>query len=107
VSASFRSEYEYGGMIADTVWASWVENGMQVGHMSLTGQMCREGFILRLMELLDVRLGNGDRNGMVVADPGDVWKQEWAGVPVAEIVLEECPANLGTAMRGDCQCQSK
>jgi hypothetical protein len=93
-------------MIADTVFASWVENGMQVGHMSLTGQMCREGFILRLMELLDVRLG-GDRNGVVAKAQGNVWQQEWAGLPVAQTVLEECPANLGTAMRGDCQCQSK
>ena len=106
MSASFRSEYDYGGMIADTVFSSWVENGMQVGHMSLTGQMCREGFILRLMELLDVRLG-GDRNGVVAEAQGNVWQQEWAGLPVAQTVPEECPANMGTAMRGDCQCQSK
>jgi hypothetical protein len=55
----FQSEYEYGAMLADIVYESWAKNKMQINHHQLVGQMCREGFVLRLMTLLDIKLGSG------------------------------------------------
>jgi hypothetical protein len=51
----FQSEYQYGAMVAETVYESWAKNNMQIEHHHLVGEMCREGFVLRLMSLLDVK----------------------------------------------------
>jgi hypothetical protein len=100
-----KSEYAYGGQLADEVFAEWLESGMEIGCHSLMGESYRAGFIDRLAELLDVP--RRSRNALVVEDPGDQWQQEWAGLSVAQVVFEECPTDLGLSMRGDCQCQSK
>lgn len=73
-----RSEFEFGGELADELFAEWYENGMRIGHHSLTGESYRAGFVFRLMELLDVR-GIG-RGGVVDQAQGDIRGQKRAGL---------------------------
>jgi len=94
-----KSEYAYGGQLADEVFAEWLESGMQIGHRSLMGESYRAGFIDRLAELLDVRRGRGDR--VVGKATGNAREQKRAGISLSEIVPQECLASVGSAMRGD------
>lgn len=100
----WHSEQRYGAALADQLYADLVGRGMQIGSGSLTGSVCRDGFVARLAQLLGVEVSI---DGMVDSPAGDAWGQGWAGLPVAEAVSEECFASVGIPMRGDTRCQNK
>jgi len=49
-----NSEKVYGQVIADQLFGILIKDRMRVGQNFLIGELCREGFILRLAELLDI-----------------------------------------------------
>lgn len=50
-----HSEFVYGSMLADKLFADLQQRQMEVGDgQKLIGGLCREGFVSRLAELLDV-----------------------------------------------------
>lgn len=98
-----HSEFAYGTMIADQLFCDLYENEMRIGEHRLIGILCREGFVARLAELLEVEVNNG----MVDTPASDSRGQGRAGLPVAQIIPQECSASLGPAMRGDTRCFNK
>lgn len=51
-----NSEKVYGQIIADRLFNDLSKDRMRVGENFLIGVLCREGFLLRLAELLDINI---------------------------------------------------
>jgi hypothetical protein len=98
-----HSEFAYGTTIADQLFCDLYENEMRVGEHRLIGILCREGFVARLAELLEVEVSNG------MVDKVTLPKVDGrAGiVQVPENLPQGCVTAMGISMRGHTRCSIK